>query len=197
LFLWHHRCVTHLYRISFWAVLFLIQKTFRNESSDCFICWNIFFFLSFSQGKATKSIYDSLDTISIYYPPLTFDTLSDGLNGYYVNGQRVDKKTSDAYQVAAGMLDKCRPCVLKISNETGIVSEGVQSGDGRIGYWIEYFSTSKKVKVSGHYKESPTADCTQYCSIMDGKWIYYNEKEKITRIEIYKNDKLISVQKKR
>ena len=82
---------------------------------------------------------NKIDTISVFYPIATYDTSKDEPNHYfYQNGKRVDKKTGEANQIAAQLIDKCKPCILKTFGPSGIQFEGLQYGDGRIGYWIEY-----------------------------------------------------------
>ena len=66
-----------------------------------------------AQNTSSKNVYKYLDTISVYYPSITFDTANDGSNRYYVNDIRVDKKTSDIYQENGRLIDKCKTMCFK------------------------------------------------------------------------------------
>jgi antitoxin component YwqK of YwqJK toxin-antitoxin module len=162
------------------------------------IIFTIFLFqFCHSQNRPSNNIYKHLDTISLFYSAPTFDTANDGSNRYYISGdKRVDKKTSDIHQANGQLIDKCRPCVLKIYDSIGLIMSGVQSGDGKTGFWLEYYPKTGKIKVKGHYKETSTGNCTTIiCSTEDGEWLYYNRKGGLIKREIYSNGKLISKKK--
>lgn len=73
---------------------------------------------------------------------------------------------------------------------------GVQSGDGRTGFWFEYYPKTGKLKTKGHYKETLTGNCTQsVCSVKDGEWLYYNQKGRLLIKENYSNGILITRKK--
>jgi antitoxin component YwqK of YwqJK toxin-antitoxin module len=149
-----------------------------------------------AQNRTSNDIYNHLDTISLFYPTPTFDTANDGLNRYYLNDKRVDKKTSDIEQANGLLIDKCRPCVIKIYDSVGLIMSGVQSGDGRTGFWFEYYPKTGKIKVKGQYKKTATGNCTtSECSTPVGEWLFYNSKGILTKKEVYSNGKLIKKKK--
>ena len=135
------------------------------------------------------------DTLSVFYPTPTFDTANDEPNHYYYQGnKRVDQKTGEAGRIAGQLISKCKPCVLKVYGTNGIFSEGLQYGDGRIGYWIEYYPQSGKKKLTGQFEEFPSKDCFK-CGKESGKWKYFNLKGKLIKVETYSNGKLVNSQK--
>ncbi|MBC7935843.1 MAG: hypothetical protein H7Y86_10885 [Rhizobacter sp.] len=145
----------------------------------------------FAQQAPDFTVYDKLDTVAIHFSAPTFDTANEGANRYYLNNQRVDKRTSDEAQRNGNLISNCRPCVLKTYNQYGIIFEGVQSGDGRTGYWIEYYPNTGRVKTRGRHKKMPGGICYDAtCSIKEGEWEYYNVKGRLIKREIYKNGKL-------
>ena len=90
----------------------------------------------------------------------------------------------------------CTPCLLETYNaEEKLLYRGVQYTDCRIGFWTEYFLNGK-VKLAGQYKENDThlwgnLYKRNLCSIMEGTWTYYDEKGNVTKVEKYKEGKLV------
>jgi len=80
-------------------------------------------------------------------------------------------------------MELCTPCILLWYDTTEtLLSKGIQYGDCRVGYWIDYYRNGK-VKTIGHYKENPPGG---FCS-ENGTWIYYKKDGSIHFYELWKN----------
>jgi antitoxin component YwqK of YwqJK toxin-antitoxin module len=152
------------------------------------ILLNLFGNMVMSQVKLTAADSVMTDTNNKILPVKKFYSVSLGYDQigekytYRLNDKEVSKAVYDKYNTVWMNIDKCRPCVLESYDENDILlTKGVQFTDAQQGFWIEYYPNGK-VKLVGNFKG---------LSKKHGTWTYFDDAGTVTKIEIYRNDKLI------
>lgn len=159
----------------------------------------IFIFILFL-GEAygqndTGTAYKHLKTKKYYAVDLAFESDS-GEACYGINDKRVSRKTYRRYEKTTKNLENCCPCILKSYNENNIlVREAVSCMDCGVGFFKDYYPNGQ-IKLIGQYKENPTGNWDYlwergYCSVPDGRWLYYNENGTIHYSEYWKDGNFI------
>ncbi len=141
------------------------------------------------------SIYKGLKTKKFYSVKILAHT-SNGKTSYEANGKKVSKSTYSKYESTWKNMETCCPCILKSYDENNVLlREAVSCTDCRVGVYKEFYPNGK-VKLNGRYKENPTGNWDNlfergYCSVKDGKWSYFNDKEDTLYSEYWNNGEFI------
>ena len=145
--------------------------------------------------RDSNSIYLGLDT-NIYSAVSLSNQIVNGVSIYKVNGKPTTKVVYDKYKNSWGNMSNCCPCYLKTYDiKEKIQTERVACQDCSVGSYTLY-TKKGKVKLTGSYKENPTGNWDNlwergYCSVKDGQWTYYNNREEIQYKEIWDNGSFI------
>ena len=143
----------------------------------------------------SNSVYKNLE-IKKFYSVRASSSTRGGKTTYKVNNKIVTQEKYDKYHGTWKDMETCCPCILKSYNENDILlSEAVSCTDCVVGYYKEFYPNGK-LKLKGQFKENPTNNWEDiykrgYCSVEDGKWLYYNNKGQINYIEIWDNGNFI------
>jgi len=93
-------------------------------------------------------------------------------------------------------IKSCTPCLVRYHEKQAVLKyEAIQFGDCFIGSYQEYFP-SGEIKLRGQFRGS-SKDISdgslnkEFCSIPDGKWLYYNQIGEIKAIEIWEKGEFI------
>lgn len=104
---------------------------------------------------------------------------------YTVNGKGVSKAEYEKYDTWDA-LASCCPCILRDYDEHDVlISEAVACTDCLVGYYKGFYPNGS-LKVKGQFKEHASDDWTHIdCHVPDGKWLYYNKRGKVKKIEFW------------
>ena len=142
-----------------------------------------------------NTVYKDLEVVKFYSVSMS-SSRDGGRNTYTVNNKKVSKSIYDKYHDTWEDMSTCCPCILKSYDENDVLlSEAVSCTDCGVGYYKEFYPNGK-LKLKGQFKENPTDDWNDiykrgYCSVMDGKWLFYNVGGEVEYIEIWDGGEFI------
>jgi len=160
-----------------------------------FLIFTVLISINLYSQLDSNSVYKDLE-IKKFYSVGTSSSTSGGKTTYKVNNRIVPKDKYDKYHNAWKNMKSCCPCILKSYDVNDVLqSEAVSCTDCGVGYYKEFYPNGK-LKLKGQFKENHTNNWKDiykrgYCSVLDGKWLYYNNKGQINYIEIWDNGNFI------
>lgn len=170
---------------TFWGIrVFIIcSLMFSNLTNLC------------AQIDDVNTVYKDLEVVKFYSVSMS-SSRDGGRSTYTVNNKRVSKSVYDKYHDTWDDMSSCCPCILKSYDENDVLlSEAVSCTDCAVGYYKEFYPNGR-LKLQGQFKENPTDDWDDiyrrgYCSVMDGKWFFYNGRGEIDYIELWDEGEFI------
>ncbi len=160
------------------------------------LLFTISIFPLFGQNDSS-TIYKKLETKKMYSVGTSFRTIK-GKAVYRLDGKKVSKSTYDKFKPNWKTVETCCPCLLKYYDKNDILlREVVSCTDCGVGDFKEFWANGQ-VKLSGKFKENNSGDWNYktiqargFCSVPDGKWIYYTNKGEFLYSEFWKNGEFI------
>ncbi len=134
-----------------------------------------------------------MDTLETHYHNLSWQS-TNGKFTYYQNGKKISKRKYDDLSSTTIDLNDCKPCYLITYDGNKLIYEGDFYSDCGVGLYIDYYPNGN-VKTKGQYKKNTKNNwdenkVSEWCSIKNGLWLYYNTTGNLLRSEQYENGKL-------